>query len=217
MNSLIHPQDAFSAGTDTVLMSCEWIMSEVVCNPAVQSKAQSELDNVVGQHRRVQESDIPRLSYIQALVKEGLRLHPAAPVMAPHQSIHACKAFGYDIPAKTHLFVNVWAIGRDARVWVDPMEFNPGRWFVRSGNAAAAAAVDVTQGEFLPFGAGRRMCPGMALATVTLQHCIASLLQAFEWLVTEDPGMAEGPGLGVPRAVPLRVIAKPRLSSEFYS
>jgi len=211
-------QNAFSGGVDTILFSCEWIMAELVRKPSVQAEARTELDLVVGRHRRVQESDLPNLRYIQAVVKEGLRLHPIAPLMAPHQSIDACKAFGYDIPANTNLFVNVWAIGRDPAVWEDPLEFRPERWLKQGEDAGTGAgAGQPMEGEYLPFGAGRRMCPGMALGTVTLQYCVASLVQAFEWSVTADPGMAGGPGMGVPRATPLRVIVKPRLSSELLS
>ncbi|KAG0565964.1 hypothetical protein M758_7G026300 [Ceratodon purpureus] len=209
--------DAFSASVDTILISSEWTLSEVLRKPDVLAKAQEELDNVVGQDRRVLESDIPKLVYIQAIVKEALRLHPPAPVLAPHQSIDACKAFGYDIPAEARVFVNVWAIARDPSLWPNPLEFNPGRFMPGGINAG----IDMKGQHFqlLPFGAGRRMCPGKGLGLLIMHYCVASLLHAVLWTdVTNDPEMAEGPaGLSVPRAVPLQVIAKPRLAFDFYT
>lgn len=118
-------QDAFAAGTDTPSIGVEWAMSELLRHPKILKKAQVELDVIVGCDRRVHELDIPKLSYIQAIVKESLRLHPPVPLLAPHMSTTATKALGYDIPANSCLIVNIWAIGRDESIWEKPFEFIP--------------------------------------------------------------------------------------------
>jgi cytochrome P450 len=104
----IYSQDLFVVGTDTTTVTSEWMMAEILRNPGVEKKARLELEEVVGLERAVDESDIPQLKYIQAILKETLRLH-TTPLLLPHQSVSATKAFGYDIPPK--LFVNAWAIG----------------------------------------------------------------------------------------------------------
>lgn len=169
-----------------------------------------------GHHPLVQQTDLPNLVYIQAVVKESLRLHPPAPVRYTHQSINACSAFGYDMSAKTCLSVNIWATGRDETVWPNPPESNPGRFMHDGPNAS----VDPKAGqhfELLSYGSGRRMCSGAALGNLMLRFFVASLLHSFHWRITADPGMAEAGGAVLQRAVPLRVTAKRRLASELYN
>ena len=117
-----------SAGTDTTTVTSEWVMAEVLRNPALVKQARAELDRVVGLEGIVQESDIPELKYIQAIVKEALRLHPPLPLPIPHQNFDASKAFGYDIPAKIRMIVSIWALGRDPEVREKPLEFRPERF-----------------------------------------------------------------------------------------
>ncbi|XP_024371882.1 cytochrome P450 750A1 isoform X2 [Physcomitrium patens] len=205
--------NAFAGATDAIAMSLEWAMSEILLHPHVQAKAHAELDVVVGKNRRVEESDIQNLSYIGAIIKETLRLHPVAPMLAPHAALNPCKAFGFDIPGGTWVIINAWAIARDPAVWKDPTEFNPDRFMQDDPNALNPRVF-----EMLPFGAGKRMCPGVAMANVTMQRAIAKLLHEFEWGLTSELDMSEGTmSIVVPRAVPLHAVAKPRLSSEFYT
>lgn len=207
------------AATDTTIVSIEWAMSEVLRNPcAVLKKAQTELDEVVGDHRWVQEADLPQLKYIQCICKETLRLHPAAPLLLPHESVDASRAFGYDIPAKCRLLVNAYAIGRDPKAWDDPLVFNPERFMGGDYSHIDSHGQDF---QLLPFGSGRRICPGMNTANVILQFAVANLLHAFNWslpgpMAPNNLDMSEGIGLTVPKRVPLCAVAKPRLSPTLY-
>lgn len=212
-------QDAFAAGTDTPSIAAEWAMSELLHHPEIMKKAQAELDVIVGCDCQVHELDLPKLSYIQAIVKESLRLHPPVPMLAPHMSMTATKALGYDIPANSWLIVNVWAIGRDESIWKKPLEFIPER-FLEGNNPQASVDLQGRHYELLPFGSGRRACPGMALGTTLVQMCIASLLHAFDWSPPNgkqigDINMSEGLRLKG-KNVPLLAHAKPRLSSHLY-
>ena len=215
-------QDAFSAGTDTTTSTSEWAMAEVLRNPTLLKNARLDLDNVVGLNRLVrlvQESDIPQLKYIQAIVKETFRLHPTVPLLAPHESINATKAFGYDIPAKTRLFMNVWAIGRDPTVWEKPLEFVPERFL--AGAAHEATDFQGQHFELIPFGAGRRQCPGIAFGSIVVHLMVANLLHAFDWsfpdgMTPDQLDMSEGLGLTPPLVNSLIAVAKPRLASHLY-
>ncbi|GLJ52525.1 hypothetical protein SUGI_1117870 [Cryptomeria japonica] len=118
----------FSAGSDTTSVALEWALALLLQHPHVMRKAQEELDSKVGRQRLVEESDLPQLKYLQAIVRENMRLHPPAPLLSVHKSIDACTVGGYHIPAETLLFVNVWAIHRDPRLWNKPLEFIPERF-----------------------------------------------------------------------------------------
>jgi 4-hydroxyphenylacetaldehyde oxime monooxygenase len=196
---------------ETSALVSEWTMAEVLRNPEVQRKAQAELDEVVGRDRRVRESDLPNLKYLKAVVKEALRLHPIIPTLVPHQSNTACKAFGYDIPARTQLLVNVWAIGRDPAVWADPLEFDPERFL--GGGRHAQTDFGGKAFELLPFGSGRRMCMGMPLGALLVEAGVATLLHCFAWSLPTDLDMSEGAGLSAKKAVPLCAVASSRLPS----
>lgn len=211
--------DALAAGVDTMALTAEWVLAEVLRHPAVVEAARAELDRVVGRDRMVQESDIPELKYIQAVVKESLRLHPPTPFLIPHQNIHATTAFGYDIPAKTRLFVNLWAIHRDPKHWENPMEYMPERFLGNGTNAATQF-----QGqhfELLPFGTGRRQCPGLPFAASVVPFIVASLLHAFDvslppGMSPEDLDMTEVQGLTLAKRDRLVIVAKPRLPAHLY-
>ena len=117
-----------TAGTDTTAISVEWTIAELIKNPRVQQKAQDELDRVVGLERVMTEADIPNLPYLQAIVKESLRLHPPTPLMLPHRAKTTVKIGGYDIPEGSIVHVNVWAVARDPALWKNPLEFRPERF-----------------------------------------------------------------------------------------
>jgi cytochrome P450 len=179
-------QTSFIGGTKTVIDTSVWTMTEIMRKPTLLKKAHEELDNVVGRSRMVQETDIPSLKYIQAIIKETLRLHPAIPTLVPHKSQSACKVSGYIIPANTWVFCDVWAIGRDASIWENPLEFNPDRFMKNIGNEN----IDF-QGqnfELLPFGSGRRVCPGMTMGSKMLHLNIANMLHAFDWSLPLEEG-----------------------------
>ncbi|KAL0739774.1 hypothetical protein Bca4012_081287 [Brassica carinata] len=201
-------QDLFTAGTDTNSTTVEWAMSELILNPEKMIKAQSEIQQVIGKNGVVQESDIPKLPYLQAIVKETLRLHPPAPLI-PRKAESDVHIFGFLIPKDASVLVNVWAIGRDSRVWEDPLRFEPERFLLRE--------IDVKGKDFelIPFGAGRRMCPGMSMALRSVSLVLASLLYSFDWkaqngVVAENMDMTDAFGVTLRKAKPLRAVPSKR-------
>ncbi|CAN1283070.1 Cytochrome P450 93B2 [Linum perenne] len=186
--------DFFTAGTDSTATSLEWALSELINNPKVLQKAREEIDRVVGPTRLVEESDSPNLVYINAVIKEAFRLHPTSP-MITRKCVQESEIGGYRIPLNSTLFVNMWSIGRNPKYWDDPLEFRPERFMDNH--------VDIKgqHYELLPFGSGRRLCPGMALALQELPTTLAALIQCFDFEVGEKPvDMSERPGLTVPKA-----------------
>lgn len=194
----------FGAGTDTSSIAVEWGLAELINHPITMEKVRQEIDSVVGRSRLVQESDIANLPYLQAVVKETLRLHPTGPLIV-RESLEDCTIAGYRIPAKTRLFVNIWSIGRDPNHWENPLEFRPER-FTSEEWTASSNMVDVRGQRFhlLPFGSGRRSCPGASFALQFVPTTLAALIQCFEWKVGDGENgtvdMDEGPGLTLPRA-----------------
>ncbi|KZV47376.1 hypothetical protein F511_07790 [Dorcoceras hygrometricum] len=197
--------DIFAAGTDTSAVTVEWALSELINHPNIMQKAVQEIDTILGNKKLVEESDIPNLPYIQAIVKETLRLHPAGPLII-RASSKDCTIGNYDIPSKTRLFVNVWAIGRDASHWENALEFRPERFLDDDGSVKGELDVRGQNYHLLPFGSGRRGCPGTSLALQVVQTTLASMIQCFEWRVEGGNGsvdMEEGIGITLPRANPL--------------
>ncbi|MED6138224.1 hypothetical protein PIB30_072231 [Stylosanthes scabra] len=207
--------DMLSGGTDTTAVTVEWALAELINHPTAMEKARKEIDSLVtssGKHRIVMESDIQKLPYIQAIVKETLRLHPPAPFImrAPSEN---CTIAGFHIPARTKVFINVWAIGRDPKNWDDPLEFKPERFLLGQGFEVRGQHY-----QLLPFGSGRRGCPGTSLALNVAHTCLATMIQCFEWKVVGDGDgvgggvdMEEGPSFILSRAKPLICVPKPRL------
>lgn len=202
--------DMITASMDTSAVSVEWALAQVVRNPRVQQKAQEELDQVIGPNRAMNESDFPNLPYLRCIVKEALRLHPPTPMMLPHRAKAHVKIGGYDIPKGSNVLVNVWAIARDPTVWKDPLEFWPERFLEED--------VDMKGHEFrlLPFGAGRRACPGAQLGINLVTSMIGHLLHHFHWALPKgvEPdmiNMTESPGLVSYMKTPLEVVPTPRL------
>lgn len=190
------------AGTDTSSSTIEWGMALLLNHPAAMAKAKAEIDEVIGTARILEEADLPNLPYLGCIIKETLRLHPVGPLLAPHESASDCSVGGYDIPAGTMLLVNVHAMHRDARVWEEPERFSPERF--EGGNS---------DGKWmLPFGMGRRRCPGEGLAVKMVGLALGTLLQCFEWRRTgdEEVDMTEASGLTMPKSVPLEAFYWPR-------
>ena len=177
-------------------------------------KAVEEIDSVVGKSRLVEESDIVNLPYIQAIVKETLRLHPPGPILTREASQN-CTVDGYDIPKKTRLLINVWAISRDPKHWEDPLEFKPEERFLSKDGSGNINQLDVRGQHFqlLPFGSGRRVCPGTTLGLQVVHTTLATMVQCFDWKVDHGTvNMEEGPGLTLPRAHSLVSVPAARFS-----
>ncbi|KAG4149429.1 hypothetical protein ERO13_D05G334800v2 [Gossypium hirsutum] len=197
--------DIFSAGSETSAGAVEWALSEMIKNPRVMTKAQAEVRQVFQGKGNVDETGIHQLKYLKCVIKETLRLHPVIPLLIPRESMKNCVVNGFEIPAKTRVIVNAWAIGRDPNHWVEPEKFEPER-FVNS-------SVDFigTNFEFIPFGAGRRVCPGILFALPTVELPLAQLLFHFDWklprgMKQEDIDMTEVFGVSVRRKNDLVVV-----------
>ncbi|OMP01900.1 Cytochrome P450 [Corchorus olitorius] len=157
-------QVILNAGMGTTALTLEWTMSNLLNHSHVLKKSQDELIKNIGQKRLVEEADLSKLPYLKNIISETLRLYPVAPLLIPHFSSDDCNIGGYDIPKETILMVNVWAIQRDPKVWEDPMSFNPERFESKSKEMGDHN----TTYKVLPFGLGRRACPGMGLAQYVL-------------------------------------------------
>ncbi|XP_038688204.1 flavonoid 3'-monooxygenase-like [Tripterygium wilfordii] len=209
----------FSAGTDTTSSTVEWAIAELIRQPNILAQAQRELDEVVGRDRLVSELDLPKLTYLQAVVKETFRLHPSTPLSLPRIAAESCEINGYYIPKGSTLLVNVWAIARDPNVWASPLEFQPKR-FLEGGEMVH---VDVKGNDFevIPFGAGRRICAGMSIGLRMVHLLAATLVHAFDWALPDgikpdELNMEEAYGLTLQRAEALMVQPRPRLSPSVY-
>lgn len=208
-------QDLIAGGTESSAVTVEWAISELLRKPELFEKATEELDRVIGKERWVEEKDIPNLPYLDTIVKETMRMHPVAPMLVPRFSREDIKIAGYDIPKDTRVLVNVWTIGRDPEIWDQPNEFIPERFIGKN--------IDVKGQDFelLPFGTGRRMCPGYSLGLKVIQSSLANLLHGFKWKLPGDmkPGdlsMEEIFGLSTPKKIPLVAMAEPRLPAHLY-
>ncbi|KAF7019154.1 hypothetical protein CFC21_032358 [Triticum aestivum] len=191
-----------TAGTDTSALTTEWAMALMMTHPAAMAKARAETDAVVGTGRLVDESDLANLPYLQCVVKETLRLFPVGPIIPAHEAMEDCTVGGFRVRRGTMILVNAWAIHRDASVWDAPDEFMPERFLGR----------DTVTTPMLPFGLGRRRCPGEGLAMRLVGLTLATLVQCFEWDVGQGDAidMAEGGGLSMPMATPLAALCRPR-------
>lgn len=201
-----------AASMDTAASTVEWLLSELLRNPRVMLKVQQELEQVVGLNRTVEESDLDRLEYLDMVVKETFRLHPVAPLLIPHYSTEDCTVADYDIPKESRVIINVYAIGRDPKAWTDPEKFNPERFI--------GSEIDVKGKHFqlIPFGSGRRGCPGMQLGLIQVRLIVAQLVHCFDWklvndMLAEELDMSEEFGLVVTRAEHLIAIPKLRLQN----
>ncbi|XP_057419335.1 2-hydroxyisoflavanone synthase [Lotus japonicus] len=220
--------DFFSAGTDSTAVATDWALSELINNPRVLKKAREEVESVVGKDRLVDEADIQNLPYIRAIVKETFRMHPPLPVVK-RKCVQECELNGYVIPEGALILFNVWAVQRDPKYWEGPSEFRPERFLTAEGGATS---IDLRGQNFelLPFGSGRRMCPGVNLATAGMATLLASVIQCFDLQVVGQKGkllkgsdakvsMEESPGLTVPRAHNLMCVplARTNVTSELLS
>nr|GMD53865.1 geraniol 8-hydroxylase-like [Ipomoea batatas]GMD88858.1 geraniol 8-hydroxylase-like [Ipomoea batatas] len=183
-------------------------MAETLKNSEVLSKAQTELTQVVGKGKQVDEADIVNLPYLQSIVKETLRMHPPVPFLVPRRVEQDSELLGYVVPKGSQVLVNVWAIGRDPSIWKDPLMFEPERFM--------NTKVDVRGQDFelIPFGAGRRVCPGMPLAMRMVPVMLGSLLNSFDWqleggIEPMDLDMEEKFSFTLAKGQPLRAVPIP--------
>ncbi|KAI3911193.1 hypothetical protein MKW92_013453 [Papaver armeniacum] len=202
--------EIFVGGSDSLMNSVEWVMTEVVRNPEVMRKAKDEIAQVVGYNRKIEESDIESLPYLGAVIKETLRLHPAAPLLIPRTTVEDTEFMGYIIPKDTAVLVNVWGIATDPAIWDDPFTFNPERFL---GNTTDYRGQHF---QYLPFGCGRRMCPGLPMAHQILHIVVGSLLQSFDWtlengVTPESIDMNGKFQASLQKSIPLRIIPRASL------
>lgn len=202
-------QDIFIAGTDTSAATIVWTMTELMRNPRVMHLVQNEVRGVVGNRGKVDESDLQNLPYLKLVINESFRVHPPAPLLVPRETTEPCTVDGYDIPAGTRVFVNALAIGRDPASWSDPEEFRPERFLNREVDFEGSSF------DFIPFGIGRRSCPGAGFAVAVVELALANLLYCFDWELPGGAGAEEALdmeaaiGITAHKKKPLRLVAKP--------
>lgn len=194
------------AGTDTSSSIMEWALSLLLNHSDVLLKAQKEIDEYIGPDRLIDEADLAQLPYLRSIINETLRMYPPAPLLVPHESSEECLVGGFRIPRGTMLFVNMWAIQNDPKIWLDPRKFRPERF---NGLEGARDGF-----RLMPFGYGRRGCPGEGLALRMVGLALGSLIQCFEWQRMDDKSvdMTERPGFTMAKAQPLKAICRPRPS-----
>ncbi|XP_026429642.1 cytochrome P450 76A2-like [Papaver somniferum] len=199
--------EIFIAGIDSIITPLEWVMTEVMRNPEVMRKAKDEIAQVVGYNKKIEESDVESLPYLGSVIKETLRLHPPAPMLIPRTIVEDTEFMGYIIPKDTAVLVNFWSIGRDSDLWDDPLSFNPDRFIGNNTDYRGQHS------QFLPFGAGRRMCAGLPLVHQILPIVVGSLLQSFDWtletgVTPESIDMDEKIETSLKKSIPLRIIPR---------
>ncbi|XP_059280212.1 premnaspirodiene oxygenase-like [Lycium ferocissimum] len=200
--------DMFAAGAETSSTTIIWTLAELMRNPSVMAKAQLEVREVLKGKKTFEDTDLEELNYLKLVIKETLRLHPPAPLLVPRECREETTINGYTIPIKTRAFVNVWAIGRDPKYWDNPESYIPERF--------ENSSIDFKGNhlELIPFGAGRRMCPGMLFGLANVGHPLAELLYNFDWKLPDgvnpnDLDMTEKNGISVSRKADLCLIATP--------
>ncbi|WMV17190.1 hypothetical protein MTR67_010575 [Solanum verrucosum] len=200
--------DLSDAGTDSSSGVVEWAMTELLKAPEIMKRVQAELVQVLGEGNAMEEADVARLPYLQCIIKETYRMHPPAPFLVPRKVEQDVEVCGYTVPKDSKVLINVWAIGRDSTFWEDPLVFNPDRF--------KDSKLDVRGQDFelIPFGAGRRICPGMPLAIRMIPVMLGTLLNTFKWKIEgdiepKDLDMQEKFGLTLTKLRPLRAVPLP--------
>ncbi|KAL3642302.1 hypothetical protein CASFOL_013117 [Castilleja foliolosa] len=197
--------DMFVAGTDTTSTSLEWTIAELIKNPRAMKILQNEVRRVAGNKKEIDEDDLDKMTYLKAVIKEALRLHAPVPLLVVRESTQDTKVMGYDIKAGTQVMVNAWAIGRDPTLWEKPEEFRPERFLNSSIDFRGLHF------ELIPFGAGRRGCPGITFGMAVNEVGLAKLVHRFDFALPngereEDLDMSETCGITVHKKLPLQLV-----------
>lgn len=191
------------AGTETSAVTLEWAMSLLLNHPEALQKVKAEIDDQVGHGRLLNDLDIVKLPYLRCVINETLRLYPPAPLLIPHFSSEICTVGGYEIPQGTMLMVNVWAMHRDPKIWEDPDNFRPERFESGLGERGGF--------KFVPFGMGRRACPGASMGVQIVSLALGALIQCFEWdKVGLEEDMSPAFGVTMSKSKPLEAFCTPR-------
>lgn len=193
-------EDLFVAGTDSVTTTITWTMTELLLNPNIFSKVREEVGKTVGEDGKINETRVLELPYLNAVIKEAMRLHLAVPLLVPHQTVKEVKLGKYIVPANTQILVNAWVLARDPKYWENPTVFMPERFL---GNKLDYFGQHF---QFIPFGSGRKSCPGIPLAHRMLNLIIASFVYHFDWelpYAKEEMDMKESFGLTLVKATSL--------------
>ncbi|KAI5675210.1 hypothetical protein M9H77_06160 [Catharanthus roseus] len=188
-------QIMFTGGTDTSILTMQWVMTYLLNHPEVLEKARNEIDKHIPPGRLIEDLDLPKLSYLRCIINETLRLCPAVPLLLPRFPSEDCIISGYKVPKGTTILINAWAIHRDPSIWEEPTKFKPERF------------EGIEEGfKFMPFGKGRRSCPGNNLALRFVGLALATLIQCFEWqrLGTELVDLDEKAGITMRKDKPLK-------------
>ncbi|KAJ0032045.1 hypothetical protein Pint_14712 [Pistacia integerrima] len=201
--------ELLSAGTDTSSSTVEWTLAELLKHPKCMKKVEEELKKEIDQDL-IKESHVPKLTFLQACVKETLRLHPPGPLLLPHRAVESCEVMTYTIPKNCQVLINIWAIGQDPKIWEDPLVYKPERFLDSNLDFKG------NDFEFIPFGSGRRICPGMPMATKHVPLILASLIHFFDWSLPygrdpKDLDMTEKVDLTLCKEQPLLLIPKAKI------
>ncbi|KAF6138888.1 hypothetical protein GIB67_025617 [Kingdonia uniflora] len=205
----------FLGGTDTSAVTLSWFLSLLLNNPDILQKARDEIDAHVGLERNVEEPDVNNLVYLQAIMKETLRLYPPAPLSIPHETMEDCVIAGYNVPAKARVIVNLWKMQKDPSVWSDPEEFKPERFLTTHADVNFRGQ----HFELLPFGSGRRSCPGISFTMQIMTLTLARLIHGFNMTTNSGLPVDLTPvsiGATMPRQDPLETVFTPRLEAHLY-
>ncbi|KAJ0969464.1 hypothetical protein J5N97_022341 [Dioscorea zingiberensis] len=200
--------DLFLAGTDTSATTLTWAMVEIMRNPMVMQKAQEEIRHALKNKTIIEEEDLKDLHYLKLVIKETLRLHVPVTMLLPREAKEACKIGEYEVPAGTRVMINAWAMARDPKYWENPESFSPERFENNTMDFKG------TNYAFIPFGAGRRMCPGISFGVANMEIALAQLLYYFNWklpdgIKAEELDMNENVGVTASRKEDLYLIATP--------
>ncbi|KAJ0792325.1 putative premnaspirodiene oxygenase [Helianthus annuus] len=197
--------DIFTGGSETSSTTVEWAMSEMLKHPKILKQTQTEIRKVVNKRGTIDETCIQEILFLKLVIKETLRLHPPAPLLLPRESRERCEINGYEIPAKSKVIVNAWAVNRNPKWWKDPEVFNPERFL---DNSIDFKGLNF---EYIPFGGGRRVCPGISFGLANVDLPLVKLLYHFDWklpdgIASEELDMSESFGVTVRRKTDLKVI-----------
>ncbi|KAL1363827.1 phenylacetaldehyde oxime monooxygenase CYP71AN24-like isoform X2 [Arachis hypogaea] len=203
-------KDMFVAGSDTVSTTIEWVFAELANNPKTMKKIQEEVRRIVGGKSMIEENDLNQMKYMKCVIKETLRLHPPGPLLIPRETANSVEIKGYHIPKKVTVYINSYAIHRDPKLWDNAEEFIPERF-----EGTQQADYKGIGFQLIPFGIGRRACPGVSFAVASLEYVMANLLYLFDWKVPNNNGalidMSELSGLTISKKHPLYLEPMPYL------